>query len=130
MVAAMLLATAMKDAVKNRIDRTRPLVVADGGAYSFQPGDHDVSELDSFPSGHTAGAVAVAQVVAREYPAMRAPASITAVAIAVIQVPRGKHYPSDLLAGAVVGWAAEVLVNLGWRIGRRSLPRLRARSDA
>jgi membrane-associated phospholipid phosphatase len=31
--------------------------------------------------------------------------------IALVQLPRGKHYPSDVVAGAVVGVVAEAIVD-------------------
>lgn len=113
MTLSMLAATMLKNVVKNRIDRTRPFVVADGGGYVFQPGDHDVPELDSFPSGHTAGAVAVARAAARAYPAAAPVALPAAAAVALVQLPRGKHYPTDLVAGALVGVAADAIVAVG-----------------
>ena len=120
MTVSMLAATVLKNIVKDRVDRTRPEVIAEGGSYVFQPGDHDVPELDSFPSGHTAGAVATALVVARQYPAFAVPAIVAATAVAAAQIPRGKHYPSDLIAGAVVGIAANALVGLAMRLVPRS----------
>ncbi len=106
MTLAMLAATALKNLVKGRIDRTRPIVVVQGGQYIFQHGDHDVTELNSFPSGHTAGAVAVAWAIACQYPSTKLIALGTAAAIAGIQIPRAKHYPIDLAAGALVGLVA------------------------
>ena len=116
MTLSMLTATMLKNIVKDRVDRTRPFVVADGGAYVFQPGDHDVAELDSFPSGHTAGAVAVARAVSSDYPAMTTLALTAAAAIALVQLPRAKHYPTDLVAGALVGIAADAIfaIGMGW----------------
>lgn len=112
MLAAELLATEMKSFVKHRVDRTRPRVVADGGEYAMRPGGSDDSDVSSFPSGHTAGAVAVARAFGREYPHHRVAVGLAAVAIAGIQIPRGQHYATDLVAGAVIGLAAEALVDL------------------
>ncbi len=111
MLAAELLATGLKSAIKHRVDRTRPRVVADGGDYKMQPGESDDSDDNSFPSGHTAGAVSVARAFVREYPEHRAAAYGIAAAVALIQIPRCQHYPTDLLAGALVGLAAEAAVN-------------------
>ena len=57
MLAAELIATAAKDAIKARVDRTRPHVVADGGRYrrsTRRP--TPAGPVNSFPSGHTAAA--------------------------------------------------------------------------
>ncbi len=111
MLGAELLATVLKSAVKHRVDRTRPRVVAGGGAYKLEKGHSHASAVNSFPSGHTAGAVAVARALAREYPSAEAPANAAAAAVALIQIPRCQHYPTDLAAGALVGLAAEAAVN-------------------
>lgn len=112
MLAAELVATALKSAIKNRIDRTRPHVEADGGRYRAEQGDSDESALNSFPSGHTAGAVAVSRAIGRVYPAARWPALTAAGAIASIQLPRLKHYPTDLAAGAAIGLVADAIVTV------------------
>ena len=106
MLAAELIATQMKSLIKHRVDRTRPHVPADGGRYKLKAGSSEASEMNSFPSGHTAGAVAVAGVIAQAYPQHRAAAYSVAAGVAAIQVPRCKHYPSDLAVGAMIGVAA------------------------
>jgi len=112
MLAAELLATKCKSFVKHRVDRTRPRVVADGGDYVLQPGSSSDSDDCSFPSGHTAGAVAVARAIAREYPEHGVAAYASAAAVALIQIPRCQHYPSDLAAGALIGLGADAAVAL------------------
>ncbi len=114
LLASVALATAVKKAVKTLVVRTRPHVLADGGPYETGwlgavDGPHS-----SFPSGHTADAVAAARAVARVYPEVRLPAYAAAAAVAAIQIPRCAHYPSDVTAGALVGAAAEALVNRAW----------------
>jgi hypothetical protein len=111
MLAAELLATQMKTSVKKRVDRTRPHVVDDGGDYEMRQGSSRESDESSFPSGHTAGAVTVARAFARVYPDHRVAAYGIAAAVALIQIPRSKHYMSDLAAGAVVGIVAELAVD-------------------
>lgn len=106
MLAAHALATGAKTIIKRSIDRTRPDHALHAG-YRAGPGNSDAHELSSFPSGHTAGAVAVAQAVAREAPVLAAPVRLLALAVAIVQLPRAKHYASDVVVGAAIGWAGE-----------------------
>lgn len=110
MLAAHGLATLAKTAIKHNVDRARPKLFASREAHRPKPGDRDEGPQNSFPSGHTAGAVAVARAVAREYPGAAVPVQAVAATIAAIQVPRGTHFPIDVVVGAVIGWAAEAIV--------------------
>jgi membrane-associated phospholipid phosphatase len=112
MLAAQLLATRLKGFIKHRVDRSRPSVVANGGEYERHPGNDHASEMNSFPSGHTSGAVAVARAFAREYPRHRVAAYAAAAGVGMIQVPRGKHYPSDVVGGLLIGLTADLAVTL------------------
>lgn len=128
MLAAELVATGLKTRVKHRVDRTRPHKMLDEGRYVLRHVGDAASRdgpWSSFPSGHTAGAVAVARAIARDYPRAAMPAALAAGAVAAIQIPARKHFPTDVIAGAVVGWGAESLVSagIGWlnrRAGTRS----------
>ncbi|WP_419816826.1 phosphatase PAP2 family protein [Glacieibacterium sp.] len=115
MLAAELLVTKLKSLIKHRIDRSRPAELAKGHGYTAEAGNDTSSEMSSFPSGHTGGAVAVARAFARDYPEQAVVGYGVAAAIAVIQVPRGKHYVSDLIAGALLGVAAE---QASWAVER------------
>ncbi len=112
MAAAHLVATALKTRGKNRVDRTRPKALIEKGRYRMKKGKSQASALRSFPSGHTAGAVAVARAAARAYPEYRWPLYGAAGLMGALQVPRQAHFPTDVLAGMVVGLAAEKAVHL------------------
>lgn len=60
----------------------------------------------SFPSGHAASAAAFATGVALESKGWGAVVAPLAAAVAASRVYTGVHYPSDVLAGAVVGAGA------------------------
>ena len=107
MLAAHGLATGIKTVVKRGVDRTRPKVLVDEGRYETGRGQHNETDYNSFPSGHTAGAVAVARAVSRTYPSAAPVAGALAALAALIQLPRCRHYPSDISAGALIGWASE-----------------------
>lgn len=66
--------------------------------------------FNSFPSGHTAAAFAVAYVLSKRYPRLALPFYAVAALIGAARVYLGSHYPTDVLAGAVVGVIAGYLV--------------------
>jgi undecaprenyl-diphosphatase len=57
----------------------------------------------SFPSGHTAAAVAFASGVDRELPPAGVPLQALAVLVGYSRVHTGVHYPGDVVAGALLG---------------------------
>ncbi|RDE06928.1 phosphatase PAP2 family protein [Sphingomonas aracearum] len=128
MLLAHAIATQAKAAIKRRVDRTRPDAASERGTKGkLKKGRRYERNENAFPSGHTAGAVAVARAVARDYPAAAPLAHSAAVAAAAIQVPRGTHYPGDVLAGALIGLAAEPLASRLVDWGERALLRVARR---
>ena len=111
MFAAHAAATFVKSAIKSSIDRTRPEKAIEDGKARFEPGKSDDHDQTSFPSGHTAGAVAVARAASRDITGAGGPAALISGAVAAAQPVNGKHYLSDLVVGAAVGWIAEALVS-------------------
>ncbi|MFD8671829.1 phosphatase PAP2 family protein [Streptomyces seoulensis] len=69
-------------------------------------------ESASFPSGHTASATAFATAVGVVLPPAAFPLGSLAVAVGYSRVHTGVHYPGDVAAGAVLGFAAAA-VSLG-----------------
>lgn len=128
MLLAHALATGAKTIVKNSVDRSRPFKVAEEGEHEFEPGESDDGEDRSFPSGHTAGALAVARAVSREYPATALPLTVGVLLVGGIQIPRQSHHPSDVVTGAVIGYISELAADrlirrLGAELRRRDAER-------
>ncbi|MEU3342332.1 phosphatase PAP2 family protein [Streptomyces sp. NPDC006668] len=76
-------------------------------------------DSSSFPSGHTAAAVAFAGAVTPVWPAAGAACGISALMVAAERVHSGAHYPSDVAAGGVIGLAAAALVRAAPHLLRR-----------
>ncbi|HEV2746940.1 MAG TPA: phosphatase PAP2 family protein [Allosphingosinicella sp.] len=114
-IAAHSLATGAKNFVKHRIDRTRPQARGNGsGSHKPKKGRQRSKQETSFPSGHSAGAAAVARAFARDYPEYEAAALGAAGLVALAQIPRCAHYPTDVGAGLAIGIAAEAVTDFAW----------------
>jgi len=97
--------------LKPIIDRDRPFeVLPDARLIDQRP------LTGAFPSGHAASAVAGAVAVERLFPLARVAWWLIATAIAVSRIYVGAHWPSDVLAGAVLGWAVAWFVLGGRRV--------------
>lgn len=129
MLLAHGIATGIKSVVKGQVDRTRPARAVADGKHKLNKGRGTKdTELNSFPSGHTAGAMAVAQAVASEAPGAALPARLAAGAIGAIQLPRGAHYLSDVAAGAAIGWVAERIADVAIHAVEQALEGREARA--
>lgn len=100
MTAAGLACTLLYQLVKTRTLRPRPYE-ADPDILPF------AAPLDrfSFPSGHTLHAVAFTMVAVAYYPWLAWLAAPFTLLVAASRVMLGLHYPSDVVAGAVMGAA-------------------------
>jgi len=65
---------------------------------------------NSFPSGHTAASFAVAYVLARRFPRFALFFYAVAFLVGASRVYIGSHYPTDILAGAILGVATGYLL--------------------
>ena len=81
--------------------------------------DHPASF--SFPSGDAAFSVGAAIALGTVAPRWRIPALLFAVAVLFERVAVGVHYPSDVIAGALIGMASGLLAPRAMRLVRRRL---------
>lgn len=114
MIIAHEAATFAKDMIKTEIDRTRPRSADRAREKKPKKGKHTAKEMTSFPSGHSAGAIAAARAFAREYPEHGAAAMSAATFVALLQIVRCAHYPTDVAAGLALGLASESASNALW----------------
>ena len=99
-IAATAIASGIvTNSFKYVIGRGRPTDAR--GAYNFRP----FSGQDSFSSGHTTEAFALASVISEHYDSLwvQVPAYGLASAVGYARLNNNRHWPSDVLAGAVIG---------------------------
>ncbi|MBJ3785526.1 phosphatase PAP2 family protein [Devosia sediminis] len=95
--------------LKRLVGRGRPSEFEASGAFSFQNFVNDW-QFQSFPSGHSATAVATAFVVGFMVPPLFPILLVVGIAVAISRVPVGMHYPTDVFAGIIVGMLGAYLV--------------------
>lgn len=102
--------------IKRAVGRSRP--IQEEGASSFHPfsGNHQ-----SFPSGHSTNAFAFATAVAAHYDGWVVPTIVYSIAsgVAFARVNDRAHFPSDVVAGALIGHAVARSVAYRHRSSRR-----------
>ena len=84
--------------IKNLIRRLRPQFTVPSTIIPF-----DVSHSFSFPSGHATIAFAAAFILAKKHKKIAWVYYLLATLISFSRIYLGKHYPSDILAGMLLG---------------------------
>ena len=108
MLAAGLTGTLIYKWLKHKTHRPRPYQVHQDVFVTGQALDRF-----SFPSGHTLHAVAFGMVALFYFPLLAIILMPFIVMVAMSRVILGLHYPSDVLAGATIGYAiAAISINL------------------
>ncbi|HYM20299.1 MAG TPA: phosphatase PAP2 family protein [Candidatus Kapabacteria bacterium] len=106
--SSYLLSVVVSNVLKYIVDRPRPFVT-----YSF------IQKLSyggsgSFPSGHTSDVFVMATAVSILFPRwfIIVPIYCWAIFVAYSRMDLGVHYPSDVLAGVIVGAGSAILCNI------------------
>ncbi len=104
MLAAGLTGTLIYKWLKHKTHRPRPYQVHQDVWVVGKPLDHF-----SFPSGHTLHAVAFGLVALFYFPVLAIVLIPFIVMVAMSRVILGLHYPSDVLAGAAIGYVIALI---------------------
>ena len=100
------LALGVGKVISELVDRARPFVQDPHGVHLFAAHAAD----PGFPSDHATGAFAVAMALWLRNRRWGTVALIAAALLSVGRVAIGVHFPSDVVAGAVLGCAAALLL--------------------
>ena len=117
LLVTLLLAVGGADALTVLIKQVVP---------RHRPFEHQLAPSErthSFPSGHTATAFAGATVLSAFAPRYRVAFYALACLIGFSRLYNGVHYPTDVLAGAVLGVLTALLLLGGARRRSRRAPR-------
>ncbi|MER5383255.1 phosphatase PAP2 family protein [Streptomyces sp. NPDC002688] len=98
-LAALALAQLVSNGMgKQLVDRPRP-----PEEWIEHDEVEDRPDSSSFPSGHTAAAVAFTAAIAPTWPLAGALCAVPTALVAIERVQSGAHYPTDVAAGALIG---------------------------
>jgi len=115
--AAVALSGLVTDLIKLLVGRGRPKLLAESGFYGFLPFSFRGAAYQSFPSGHTTTAAALALAVGSLVPRLRTVLIAFVVVIAASRVIIGAHYLGDVMGGAAIGWFVAWAVRDGFAWG-------------
>ena len=84
--------------IKQSMKRNRPCECIVDVEFRVRPPDRF-----SFPSGHTASAFLMMTLLVSFFPVLQIPMFLWAATVGIARVYLGVHYPTDVLAGAIIG---------------------------
>lgn len=105
-ILSLILSTLIVQILKRIFSRNRPYwILKNLNTFGIDLSDY------SFPSGHSAAAFTIAMTIALNYPGIKIAILIVASLIAISRIYLGVHYPTDVLAGIIIGIGASLFVH-------------------
>ena len=104
--AVLILSHLVVQLVKRTVSRPRPANTLACATLIVEP------DRFSFPSGHSAAAMAVAFGYALAFPSLSAPLIAIALLVGASRVFLGVHYPGDVLVGQLIA----VVTGIAWHL--------------
>jgi membrane-associated phospholipid phosphatase len=123
-IEAVALTKLITGALKTTLGRSRPFTGEppyDAGLLEFEDNGH---ARRSMPSGHTSKIFAAASVIAHQYDSwwVQVPAYATAASAGIQRIESGKHWLSDVVVGAALGYLlGEALANQDRRHAKKRI---------
>jgi membrane-associated phospholipid phosphatase len=102
LVAAVVLATVIATLIKRLVSRVRP--GRENAGKFLGPSWSHANFRESFPSSHSASAVALTVMLATMYPAAAPTFWVLALTCAGLRYLLDAHWPSDVLGGIAIGY--------------------------
>jgi membrane-associated phospholipid phosphatase len=118
-MAAVIGSGILVQVIKHLVGRARPRLTLPPWEHFGPSFDND---LHSFPSGHTTTSFALAAVLAARFPRQAWIFYSLASLVGLGRLVSGSHYPSDVLAGVILGLA------VGWALADAAKRRAGERS--
>ena len=129
-VAGSLGAGIIANSLKVVLRRARPRDFQFSGGsvwHTFADEFSRSAEMQSFPSAHTATAVGLAVMLTSLYPRGRVFFSVLAILVGMQRIVSSAHFPSDVFAGAAVGWLVATVCVASMSSRREPLQAVRSR---
>ncbi|WBW49481.1 phosphatase PAP2 family protein [Peptoniphilus equinus] len=104
-VLALAISTLSAQILKRIFSRNRPYWILKN-LHTF---GIDLSDY-SFPSGHSTASFTVAVIVGLNYPGLNVVVLVLAGFVAISRIYLGVHYPTDVLAGVLLGTLSSLFV--------------------